>query len=90
MYLEEYYEIYCEFLKYYHKYEIKILSIGVGAGLDFWGFTDAVLHENKALNVDYMGIDIVDWYYRLEGIRFLQKSLDNISYDDFTNFTYGA
>ncbi len=89
LYLEEYHEIYYEFLKYYHKDEIKILSIGVGSGLDFWGFSDAVVQLNKTLNVDYMGIDIINWHYKLEGIRFLQKSLEDISYDDFTNFTYG-
>jgi len=89
LYFEEYYEMYYKFLNLYKKYNINILSIGVGAGLDFWGLTEAVVHLDKDINVDYMGIDLVDWHYRFDGIRFLQKSLENITYDDFNNFTYG-
>ena len=89
LYFEEYYEIYYKFLNLYNKHDIKILSIGVGAGLDFWGFTEAVVHLDKDINIDYMGIDLVDWYYRFDNIRFLQKSLENLTYDDFNNFTYG-
>lgn len=89
IYLEEYYEIYYEFLKHYKKDNIKILSIGVGAGLDFWGFAEAVVHLNKTINIDYMGIDLVDWKYRLKDIRFLQTSLENLTFENFSNFTYG-
>ena len=89
LYLEEYYEIYHEFLKYYKKDNIKVLSIGVGSGLDFWGFAEAIVHLNKTINIDYMGIDLVDWKYRLKDIRFLQTSLENLTFYDFTNFTYG-
>jgi len=89
LYLDEYYEIYYNFLQHYKKQDIKVLSIGVGAGLDFWGFTDAIVHLNKTMNIDYMGIDLVDWKYRLQDIRFLKKSLDDLSYEDFNNFTYG-
>lgn len=89
LYLEEYYEIYYEFLKHYKKDNIKILSIGVGAGLDFWGFAEAIVHLNKTMNIDYMGIDLVDWKYRLKDIRFLQTSLENLTFDDFSDFTYG-
>lgn len=89
LYLEEYYEIYHEFLKYYKEDNIKVLSIGVGSGLDFWGFAEAIVHLNKTINVDYMGIDLVDWKYRLKDIRFLQTSLENLTFDDFSDFTYG-
>jgi len=89
LYLEEYYEIYYEFLQHYKKDNIKVLSVGVGAGLDFWGFADAIVHLNKTINIDYMGIDLVDWKYRLKDIRFLQTSLENLTFYDFTNFTYG-
>jgi len=89
IYFEEYYEIYCEFLKYYKKDNIKVLSIGIGSGLDFWGFTEAVVDLNKTISIDYMGIDLVDWHYRFDSIRFLQKSLEDLTYDDFNNFTYG-
>jgi hypothetical protein len=90
LYFEEYYEIYYEFLKHYKKEDIRILSIGVGAGLDFWGFTDVIVHLNKSIDVDYIGIDLVDWKYRFKDIRFLQKSLDDLSYEDFNNFTRGT
>jgi hypothetical protein len=89
LYLEEYYEIYYEFLKYYKENNVKVLSIGVGAGLDFWGLAESVVHLNKTINIDYMGIDLVDWKYRLKDIRFLQTSLENLTFDDFNNFTYG-
>jgi len=89
LYLEEYYEIYYEFLKHYKKDNIKVLSVGVGAGLDFWGFAEAIVHLNKTMNIDYLGIDSVDWKYRLKDIRFLQTSLENLTFDDFSDFTYG-
>ena len=89
IYLDEYYEIYFEFLKYYDKQNIKILSIGVGAGLDFWGFADAIVHFYQTMDIDYLGIDLIDWKYRLQDIRFLQTSLDDLTYQDFNNFTHG-
>lgn len=89
LYLEEYYEIYYEFLKHYKKDNIKVLSVGVGTGLDFWGFAEAIVHLNKTMNIDYMGIDLVNWKYRLKDIRFLQTSLENLTFDDFSDFTYG-
>jgi hypothetical protein len=89
LYLEEYYEIYHEFLKHYKKDNIKVLSVGVGAGLDFWGFAEAIVRLNKTMNIDYMGIDLIDWKYRLKDIRFLQTSLENLTFEDFSNFTYG-
>ena len=89
LYMEEYHELYLNFLQYYCKSNIKILSVGVGSGLDFWGFANAVTYLKKTINIDYMGIDLVDWKYRLREIRFLQKSLEELTYEDFNNFTYG-
>jgi hypothetical protein len=74
MYVEEYYEIYSKFLKLYKKSSINILSIGVGVGLDFWGFSDVILDLNRNINVDYLGVDIVDWNYRIKEMRFKNKS----------------
>lgn len=89
LYFEEYYEIYYRFLNLYKQENIQILSIGVGAGLDFFGFTEAIVYLDKNINIDYVGIDIVDWYYRFDNIKFLQKSLEDFTYDDLNNFAYG-
>jgi hypothetical protein len=88
-YLEEYFEIYLQFLQMYEDGNLKVLSVGVGTGLDFWGLADAVIHLNKTVSIDYMGIDLVDWKYRLKEIRFLQKSIEELTFNDFQNFTYG-
>ncbi len=46
--------------------KIKILSIGAGCGLDFYGFYWAV--QSKKMNIDilsqYKGIDVVNWDYK--------------------------
>ena len=79
LYLEEYWEMYERFLDTYSKNTLRVLSVGVGAGLDYYGLVTAL--NNREIEMDYMGIDLVDWQYRHEEICFEQVDLKNISHN---------
>ncbi len=78
LYIAEYVEIYEEFLKIYDKSTLRVLSVGVGAGLDYYSLLGA-LGNREDIELDYMGIDLVDWNYRDEEINFEQIDLKDIS-----------
>ena len=88
IYKYEYYEMYKLFLKNFKQDTANIFSIGVGVGLDYWGLSDVIIDLKSNLNIDYLGIDVIDWEYRFD-IRFLQKSLEEITINDLKNFTLG-
>ncbi|PLX89594.1 MAG: hypothetical protein C0618_00840 [Desulfuromonas sp.] len=77
-YLVEYYGIYKELLKA-HQFEgpFKVLSIGCGCGLDYYGLELALREKGSSCQdkVFYTGIDKIDWIYR-----------DNFGNDDFEFF----
>ncbi len=78
LYMAEYVEMYEEFLKVYEKNTLRILSVGVGAGLDYYSLL-AVLENGEDIELDYLGIDLVNWNYRDEEINFEQVDLKDIS-----------
>ena len=78
LYVAEYTEIYEEFLKEYDRSTLSVLSVGVGAGLDYYGLYGA-LKNRENIELEYMGIDLVDWIYRDEEIDFEQVDLKDIS-----------
>ncbi len=81
LYIAEYVEIYEDFLKEYDKDTLRVLSVGVGAGLDYYSLL-GVLENREDIEMDYMGIDLVDWKYRDEEIDFEEVDLKNITEND--------
>ena len=78
LYVLEYVEIYEEFLKEYDKDTLRVLSVGVGSGLDYYGLHKA-LDKRKDIELEYLGIDLVDWNYRDDNIDFEEVDLKDIS-----------
>ncbi|MDD2225993.1 MAG: hypothetical protein PHD42_02625 [Dysgonamonadaceae bacterium] len=78
LYVSEYTEVYEDFLDRYPYKVLRILSVGVGAGLDYYGLEQA-LKKHTDIEVEYLGIDLVDWNYRDESIDFEQVDLSDIS-----------
>lgn len=78
LYIVEYMEIYERFLKDYDKKTLKVLSVGIGSGLDYYALSN-VLKNRKDIELEYLGIDLVDWDYRSGKINFEQLDLKDIS-----------
>ena len=79
MYITEYYQMYKEFLLSYKKDKLRVLSIGVGAGLDYIGLNVALAGSD--IDLEYMGMDVIDWKYRDSDIDFVQIDLKDILVD---------
>ncbi|TET32849.1 MAG: hypothetical protein E3J72_18640 [Planctomycetota bacterium] len=65
-YLAEYYLIYRKlFRKRFIRSPLNIFSIGVGCGIDYYGLHFAAKDDenNRLKNMEYTGIDQVDWLY---------------------------
>lgn len=78
LYVEEYAEAYAHFLSRYNKGTLRVLSVGVGAGLDYYGL-DLALRNHTQTKVEYLGIDLVNWHYRDNAIGFEQIDLKYIA-----------
>lgn len=65
-YFIEYYDIYKDLISKNFIEEYKVLSIGAGCGVDYYGLYFA-LKEKDISNIDgicYTGIDLIEWSYR--------------------------
>jgi len=71
-YLAEYYDMYSELFKIYAKDSINILSIGCGAGIDYYALNEI---EGKP-EVKYCGVDLIDWQYKPNSPNFSFEQLD--------------
>ena len=83
MYFQEYMYAYEIFLESYDKENLKVLSIGVGSGVDYYALKEVL--NNKNISLDYTGVDIVDWKYRTSEINFIHTdilNLDKIYFED--------
>ena len=94
-YVGEYYEIYKAVLATNHLIEkkIKILSIGCGANLDYYGLYCLLYREGLEdnYNVHYIGYDIVNWQYRNlirtnHNLEFIQKDITLIDHFEVSDF----
>jgi hypothetical protein len=69
-YLAEYYLMYRKMLRDgFLPQQLNVLSIGCGCGVDFRGLEFAVRDSRKYADaqIDYTGVDIVDWEYQFSG-----------------------
>lgn len=79
-YLAEYYDAYSELFKIYNKKNINILSIGCGAGIDYYALNTI---KDKPM-IDYFGIDLIDWKYRPD-FSFAQLNINDLDSEYFDN-----
>ena len=84
-YFEECMEAYAQFLESYDKPTLKVLSAGVGNGVDYIALQELIRANNLDIELDYVGVDIIDWKYRDERIDFVHAdvlSLDESHFQD--------
>jgi len=63
-YFTEYYHALEKFFKDYKKNSLKVISIGCGAGIDFYALKFLIESKNLDIEYDYTCIDIIDWSYK--------------------------
>lgn len=90
-YFCEYYYIYKKIINSnFLNNDYKVLSIGCGCGLDFWGLKMAKKECNKDLNIQYTGIDRVNWLYRdncsESKVNFINKNIREINILDNNDY----
>lgn len=60
--------------------KIKVTSIGCGNMIDYWGLVEALGEvRNSACQIEYKGIDTIDWNYKVEAregdsLRFINRN----------------
>ena len=55
--------------EYKDKQRVKILSIGCGNGIDYWGARRAFNNISSNFTIDYIGIDAVDWVDKILSVQ---------------------
>lgn len=83
-YLVEYFLMYKKLFRYnFLNSSLKVLSLGCGCGLDYWGLHFAA--QNRGVSLDdmvYRGVDIVKWNYRHNfnhhDVKILKKDISTI------------
>lgn len=92
-YLIEYYYMYGTLLNLnFIKFPLNILSIGSGCGLDYYGLVFALKHRGISINenLNYTGIDIVDWKYKDDlgnpNCRYIQTDINNFKIISENNY----
>ena len=83
-YFCDYYQGYAEFFKKFKGSELNVISIGCGAGIDYYALNRVIADENYDISVNYLGIDIIDWEYKPD-FEFKNQGIDDISAIDVKN-----
>ncbi|EHV5557759.1 hypothetical protein VXI18_004099 [Vibrio parahaemolyticus] len=63
-YFCEYYEMYYKFFTDFEGDHVNILSIGCGAGIDCYALNRVLIDKGVRVDINYIGLDCVDWSYR--------------------------
>lgn len=74
-YFDEYKHAYELFFDSYNKVTLKVLSIGVGSGVDYLALKEVIREKNLDIELDYVGIDRIDWKYRDADIEFVNTDI---------------
>jgi hypothetical protein len=69
-YFIEYYTSFKDFFQLYRKKSLKVISIGCGAGIDFYALECYIEKSKLKIILDYTCIDVIDWQYKPDDIRF--------------------
>lgn len=65
-YFCEYYEMYDLFFADFTGDHVNILSIGCGSGIDCYALDRVLIDKGISIDINYIGLDCVDWNYRPE------------------------
>jgi len=90
-YFAEYYMAYSRFMsKHYKIFEgktLKILSIGFGSGIDLSALSCVISDFNINIEIDYYGIDPIDWNYKPQTIpfNFTQKLMRELTAEEISD-----
>lgn len=63
-YFCEYYEMYEDFFADFEGDHVNILSIGCGSGIDCYALYRVLIDKGIGIDINYKGLDFVDWSYR--------------------------
>ncbi len=75
LYFDEYKHAYEMFFNSYSKSTLKVLSIGVGSGVDYLALKEVMRERNLDTSLDYVGIDRINWKYRDANIIFVNTDI---------------
>ncbi len=84
-YFEECMQAYAQFLESYDKPTLKVLSIGVGNGVDYIALQELIRANSLDIELDYVGVDLIDWKYRDERIDFVNTDVLALDKSYFEN-----
>lgn len=84
-YFTEYYHAIDKFFQDYKKSLLKVISIGCGAGIDFYALQLYIATKGLNIEYDYTCIDIIDWSYKPNesNFNFIHADINNIEYSIF-------
>lgn len=84
-YFTEYYHAIDKFFQDYKKSSLKVISIGCGAGIDFYALQLYIATKGLNIEYDYTCIDIIDWSYKPNesNFNFIHADINNIEYSIF-------
>jgi len=79
-YFTEYYNALGKFFKDYKKNSLKVISIGCGAGIDFYALQLYITTNGLNIELDYTCIDIIDWNYKPneKNFNFIHADINDI------------
>lgn len=87
-YIYEYMEMYSYMFNYFYQNKVnyngwRILSVGVGAGLDLYSLD--LCNNFIYNNINYTGVDVIDWNYRPKNIPKVSFCFSNLDLEYFVN-----
>ena len=87
-YIYEYMEMYSYMFNYFYQNKVnyngwRILSVGVGAGLDLYSLD--LCNNFIDNNINYTGIDVIDWNYRPKNIPKVSFCFYNLDLETLVN-----
>lgn len=86
-YFTEYYHALNRFFSIYKKNTLKVISIGCGAGIDFYALQLYITTNGLNIELDYTCIDIIDWNYKPNenNFNFIHADINDIEDNIFND-----
>jgi len=83
-YFTEYFSAFEDFFDEYKKEKLNIVSVGCGAGIDFYALKSYIEYKGIDISINYNGIDIIDWAYK-PNFNFIETDISGIDTNTFDN-----
>jgi len=86
-YFTEYFHALDKFFESFNKTNLKILSIGCGAGIDYYALKYYIENKNMTIDIYYKCIDIIDWHYKPKetNFSFVHSDINDMESNIFNN-----